>query len=88
MPPHAQTMPSAESNPIAAICGNSFSLAFVPPMISVRSLMLHKDLFADFLSVVKIGGYSVVYTYLLYSSHSKIIIIMDYNIKILKEFGI
>lgn len=65
-------MSFSEPYPIAAMWGNSFGSAFVPPMISVRLLIAHNDTFTGVRSADKIGGITVAYTDFAYSAHSEI----------------
>lgn len=71
VPPQTHKILSRPSKPTAAICGNSFASAFLPPTISLRVDRAHSDLLTGFRSNVSVGGISKPKTASAFSAHSK-----------------
>ena len=56
VPPQSHKIVSEPSKPTAAMCGNSFASAFLPPTISLRVFRAHNDVLIGFRFNVGVGG--------------------------------
>jgi len=69
VPPQSHKIPSELSKPMAAMCGNSFASAFLPPTISLRVFRAHSDMLTGFRFPDRVGGMAKPKTASAFSAH-------------------
>ena len=71
VPPQSHKMLSEPSKPTAAMCGNSFASAFLPPTISLRVFRAHNDVLTGLRFNESVGGNTRPKTASAFSAHSE-----------------